>query len=161
MTDDLTELTAAIRARVEGVGFELADLRKGGSRQRALLQVRVDRPGAEPGHGITVKDCAVVSRALEEWLDASGLLGQRYILEVSSPGIERPIRWREHWERFTGRRVRVRVPGLGRIRATIVRLLDDAEAVVLRPEGGSEELTVPLRQAQDATLVADWDKTKK
>ena len=130
------ELIAAVRQRIEGLGFELADLRKGGSRQRALLQVRIDRPDATPGNGITVDDCTVVSRALESWLDQAGVLGARYILEVSSPGIERPLRWREHWERFAGRQVSVRVPGRGRIRATIVRVLIDDDAVVLSARRG-------------------------
>src|SRR5262245_44202130 len=69
MVEDLAELTAAVRTRLTDLGFELADLRKGGSASRALLQVRIDRPDASPGHGITVDDCARVSRALESWLD--------------------------------------------------------------------------------------------
>jgi ribosome maturation factor RimP len=150
-------LTAEIRARVAALGFELVDLRLGGAGSRARLQVRVDRADATVGGGITIDECAVVSRALETWLDGTGLLGARYVLEVSSPGIERPVRWPEHWERFTGRDVQVRVPGHGRVRATIVGLAPDREAVTLRLKQTGEVVTVRLEHARDATLTVDWD----
>jgi ribosome maturation factor RimP len=153
MPDDLTALTEEVRSRVATLGYELVDLRRGGTGRRVRLQVRIDRPaGMASEQGITVDDCALVSRGLEQWLDASGLLGSNYVLEVSSPGLERPVRWRQHW----GREVSVRLAGRGRRRATILRVVPDADAVVLRlvPEG--TELTIPLAEARDATLVVDW-----
>lgn len=101
-------------------------------------------------------ECALVSRALEAWLDASGTLGERYLLEVSSPGIERPIRWREHWERFVGHDVQVRVPGRGRVRATIVRVATDRDAVTVRPTGETAEVELEIGEALGATLVVEW-----
>jgi ribosome maturation factor RimP len=158
MPDDLAALTEEVRGRVATLGYELVDLRRGGTSRRVRLQVRIDWPAAAPGKGITVDDCALVSRGLEQWLDASGLLGSNYILEVSSPGIERPVRWRQHWERFAGRDVNVRLAGRGRRRATILGVVPEQDAVVLRlaPEG--TELTVPLVEARDATLVVDWNE---
>ena len=158
MANDPADLTADVKARLAPLGFELADVRKGGSQSRPLLQIRIDRPDAAPGHGITVEECAQVSRALEAWLDEAGLLGPRYILEVSSPGIERPLRWREHWVRFVGRDITVRLPGRGRIRATIVRVEDDADAVVLRLKGEAVEVVFPLADTRDARLVVDWNR---
>jgi ribosome maturation factor RimP len=156
MDDTLAALTAEIRSRVEDLGYELADLRRRGSGNRVSLQIRVDRPDAAPGRGITVEECSSVSRALERWLDEERPLGARYVLEVSSPGIERPVRWREHWERFTGRDVHVKLAGHARMRATIVRLSGDADAVVLRPVDGAADMTVPLEDVRDATLAVDW-----
>jgi ribosome maturation factor RimP len=150
-------LTAEIRARVAALGFELVDLRVGGAGARVRVQVRVDRPDAVTGRGITIDECATVSRALEAWLDATGALGQRYVLEVSSPGIERPVRWPEHWERFTGRDVHVRIRGRGRVRATIDGLGPARDVVVLRLRGTDEVVTLPLADARDATLAVDWD----
>jgi len=158
MLDDLTELTAQVRARIAALGFELADIRKGGSQGRPLLQVRIDRPDNPMGSGVTVDDCATVSRDLEQWLDAVGTLGVRYILEVSSPGIERPVRWREHWVRFVGRDVSVRLPGRGRLRATILGVPEGTESVVLKVLANGEEVTVPLAEARDARLAVDWSK---
>jgi ribosome maturation factor RimP len=155
MATALPELIAQIRERVGALGYEVVDVRRGGTR-RTRLQVRIDRPGSTPGHGITIGDCANVSRALEAWLDQTGLIGQDYVLEVSSPGMERPVRWPEHWERFAGHEVLVRLPGRGRIRATIVEVDRGAETLVLKPAGEDHAVRVPMAQARDATLVADW-----
>ncbi|HEY2825759.1 MAG TPA: hypothetical protein VGI83_09460 [Gemmatimonadales bacterium] len=156
MSADLDSLIDEVRVRLGALGYELVDLRRGGSRTRVLIQLRIDRKDGTPG-GVTVDDCAAVSRGLEPWLETVGL-GPRYVLEVSSPGIERPVRWREHWERFAGRDVHVRLRGRGRIRATIVRFEPGAGAgaVVLRPRGEADEVTVPLPEARDATLAVDW-----
>ncbi len=156
MGDNLENLTAEARRRIAEMGYELVDLRRRGSERRPLLQVRVDRPDTTPDHGITHQDCKLVSRALEEWFDAEGAFGERYVLEVSSPGIERPVRWPEHWSRFRGREVNVKLAGRGRVRATIVDTSDDGSTLVLRVAGTDEDITVPLRDARDATLVFDW-----
>ncbi len=159
MYDDLEGLLAEARHRVSQIGYELVDLRRKGSRGRPLIQVRVDVPmSTQPDRGITHDDCKAVSRALERWLDESRLFGERYVLEVSSPGLERPIRWPEHWERFRGRDVNVRIPGRGRIRATIVDVAEDGSAVVLRPVGNEDDVTVAVKDARDATLAIDWQE---
>jgi ribosome maturation factor RimP len=153
----LAQLTSDIRARVADLGYEVVDVRRTGSARRSRLQVRIDRPGAEPGHGVTIDDCAAVSRHLQAWLDASGAAGEGYALEVSSPGIERPVRWPEHWARFVGREVRVRVPGRGRVQATIAAV--DQEAEVVHLTVGDEALSVAISDTRDATLVVDWNAT--
>ena len=157
MPDDHEGLTGEFRRRVAELGFELVDLQRRGSRARPLIQARIDRPDSTPGHGVTVGDCAGVSRALEAWLDGAAILGERYVLEVSSPGMERPVRWPEHWRRFVGQDVHVRVRDRGRLRATIIGVGEDDRSVSLRPAGGDETLTVPLEEARDATLAVDWD----
>ena len=154
MSHDTAELLEAIQQRVANAGFELVDLRVGGSTQRPLLQVRIDRPNSIAGHGVTVDDCAVASRALKAWLDQGDVVRSRYILEVSSPGIERPIRLKHHWKRFIDHDAKVQIPGRGRLRATILRVMDHPDLVVLGLADGGE-LTVPLTAALDATLAVD------
>jgi len=81
-----------IEAVVTRLGFELVIIDRGGGRRRPLLRLRVDRPGGVPGKSeLTVDDCAVISRGVREWLDETGQAGESYILEVSSPGVERPL----------------------------------------------------------------------
>ena len=82
-------------------------------------------------------------------------VGDRYVLEVSSPGIERPIRFARHWQRFVGQDVRLRLDGCGRVKATIVRVQDE-DTVVLRLAAGGKEQAVPIRKICDAVLVVDW-----
>ena len=151
----LTEsLEEAFRTQLDALGLELADLRIGGTSNRPLVQVRIEWPPSDPPRPLTVADCALASRALEAWLDHGGPLGSRYVLEVSSPGLERPLKWHRHWVRFVGRNVTARLEGLGRVRARIVAV-PDAATVVLQPEGG-EARTVPIAAVRDARLAADW-----
>ncbi len=156
MGENLESLITEARRRIAELGYELVDLRRRGSQRRPLLQVRVDRQDSTPDRGITHQDCTLVSRALEEWFDTEGVLGERYVLEVSSPGIERPVRWPEHWSRFRGHDVNVKLAGRGRVRATIVDTSDDGSTLVLRVAGADEDITVPLHEARDATLAFDW-----
>jgi len=162
----LTEsLVEAFRTRLEQLGLDLADLRIGGTPNRPLVQVRIDwLPPASAEdrplpRGVTVADCTMASRALEAWLDADGAgggpLGNRYVLEVSSPGLERPLRWHRHWRRFVGHHVRVKLAGVGRVRARIVDV-PTADTVVLEPEGRAVT-EYRLADLKDARLASDTD----
>lgn len=157
MFNDVDGLTAEFRRRVADLGFELVDLRRRGSHRRPMIQARIDIPNSSPGHGISVDDCGRVSRSLEAWLDEGNFLGQTYVLEVSSPGMERPVRWVEHWRRYMGQDVKVKLPGRGRVQATIIGVAEDDTTVTLKVAGSTETTTVPLGDARDATLVVDWD----
>ena len=151
-TDALERLIAT---RVEALGFELFELRIGGTRSRPTLQVRIDRLD---GGRVTVDDCAVVSRAVEAKLDEDGSLGDRYTLEVSSPGLERPLRNAADWHRFVGRRASVSSPALnGREEVEILAVDGEAgrEVVVLRDERGHEQ-RVALADVKDARLAFHW-----
>ncbi len=96
----------------------------------------------------------------KSWLDGDGRLGSRYVLEVSSPGLDRAIRWPRHWARFVGRDVNATVAGLGRVRARIVAVPDEA-TVVLQPlvgagRPGGTPRSVRLSDVRDARLAVDW-----
>jgi ribosome maturation factor RimP len=148
-------LFVPVRDHIAKLGFELVDLRRTGTLQRPILQVRVDRPDSQPGQGVTADDCAVISRSLESFLEARAMVGPRYVLEVSSPGLERPLTRPEHWRRFVGRQVRLRATPLsGKIRAEIVAVPDD-DHVVLRRDDRSE-ITLAFDEIREAVLVVDW-----
>jgi ribosome maturation factor RimP len=143
---------ASLRDHIAGLGFELVDLRRAGTLERPILQVRVDRPDSQPGHGVTAGDCVRISRSLERFLESSAMVGPRYLLEVSSPGIERPLRWPEHWRRFIGRRARVKAPALGGRRIVEIVAVPDDDHVTLRREDGAE-ITVALADVSQANLI--------
>ena len=94
---------------LDEAGFDLVELRRGGTRSRPVLEVRIDR---RDGEKVTVDDCARASRALEARLDAGPLVTERYVLQVSSPG-ERPLRTPAEWRRFLGRWASVLAPDFG------------------------------------------------
>jgi ribosome maturation factor RimP len=147
-------LIETFRSKLDELGLELADLRIGGTPNRPLVQVRIEWPPSNPVRQVTVDDCGRASRALESWLDSDGRLGSRYVLEVSSPGLDRALRWPRHWVQFIGRDVQATVAGLGRVRARIVAMPDE-QTVVLEPTG-RETRTVKLADIRDARLAVDW-----
>src|ERR1051325_2681009 len=144
----------SFRSRLEVLGLELADLRIGGTPQRPLVHVRIEWPPDDASRRVSVADCAAAGRLWEAWLDADGPLGRRYVLEVSSPGLERPLRWHQHWVRFVGREGPAAGAGLGRVRARIVAAPDEA-TVVLQRDGAAAQ-PIPLARIRDARLAVDW-----
>ena len=158
----IPEIESELEVRVEALGFEFVDLRWGGGSRRPSLRVRIDRPGSTPGHGVTVDDCATVSRALEPWLDAREDLPERYVLEVSSPGVDRPLLRDRDYERFRGERVAVKGHDIlaGRARRLEGELLglderDGAAVVMLRLPNG-DEVRIPRDEIAGANLVFTW-----
>ncbi len=153
----LPDLESQMQARLGALGFELVELRQGGSARRPLLQARIERADAAGDRRVTVDDCATASRALEAWLDGAGFAGGRYVLEVSSPGLERPLRRPDEWRRFAGHAAEVLVPSLkGRFRVRIGPVVADPEpAVELEFERG-ERRTLRLTEIKEARLLVEW-----
>lgn len=158
---DMNEaLEVFVKKEVEELAYDLVELRVGGTGRRPLLDVRVDR---RDGAKITIDECAVISRALEPKLDASGLVGENYVLEVSSPGVERPLRNADDWRRFAGRTAKVLAPSLGgRLEVDVIGVDDSSgEPVAVMREARGTEHRVPLAEVKEARLVFRWDKQAK
>ena len=108
---------------------------------------------------VTVDDCAGASRAIEERLDGdASLFGERYVLEVSSPGMERPLRTEGEWRRFIGRRANGKSAALGgRVEVEIVGVENDAGAVRLRlRDTKGAEHVLGLAEVDEARLAFHW-----
>lgn len=153
----LPDLERQAAARLAGLGFELVELRQGGTARRPLLQVRIERIDTEGDRRVTVDDCALASRALEAWLDGTGLGGGRYVLEVSSPGLERPLRRPDEWRRFAGKAAEVLVPALGgRFAVRIGPVVEDPEPSVELEFPKGVRRTVKLAEIKEARLTVEW-----
>lgn len=162
MARPIPEIEEELEARVDDLGLELVDLDWAGSDRRPILRIRVDFPDSRPGHGITVDDCADVSRKLEPWLDDHARLPATYVLEVSSPGVERPLKGRKDFVRFAGQEVAVKGDEILAGKATYLEgeLLgvesdSGADVVRLRLPGG-EELSIPRDEIVGAHLIHRW-----
>ncbi len=83
--------------------FELVDVEYKAERAGWVLRIFIDRQG-----GITVDDCAFVSNKIQDLIDIKIPIPHRYLLEVSSPGLDRPLRTKEHFQRFLGHRAKIR-----------------------------------------------------
>jgi len=145
------ELEGVVRQEVEASGFEFVELRRGGTRSKPLIEVRIDR---RDGSRITVDDCATVSRAIESKLDGSSIVSESYVLQVSSPG-DRPLRSAGDWRRFVGEWANVLSPAQGgRFEGKIAAVegSQGAEVVVLELERGPER-RIPLADVKEARLA--------
>lgn len=102
---DKRELIELLEGPVRALGYELVDLDVHVGRN-GLLRVYIDRPGEQEG-GVTLADCELVSGQLSAFLDVEDPLPGSYMLEISSPGVDRRLRTPEHFARFVGEEVRV------------------------------------------------------
>jgi ribosome maturation factor RimP len=158
------EVEREIEARVEEMGYELVELEWAGRRDRPIVRAKIDLPDSEPGHGVTVEDCSKVSRRLEAWLDVHPGLPERYVLEVSSPGVERPLVRRRDFVRFAGREVELKGesegPGFrGRVRGVLRGVEDrDSGYDVVVEEGGVAVRRVRREEIARAKLVFRWNE---
>lgn len=159
MNGTLEELVAS---EIKPLGLELFELRLGGSKGRPVLDVRVER---EDGEKVTVDTCAAASRAIETKLDSQDFGGRRYVLEVSSPGLERPLRNAKDWKKFVGRTAVVTTnvasdpAGRRTDEVEIAGVEGDIgqEVVMVRNERG-EERRFPLAAVEKARLAFHWKR---
>lgn len=157
----VADIERELEERIDELGYELVTVEWAGSRKRPILRLRVDRPEGGQGIGMSVADCASVSRGLEPWLDENETIAERYVLEVSSPGVERPLVRPRDWERFSGQDVVVKGHGVLadrsiRLEARILGLVGGDEPVArLRLQDGGEVL-IPLREVKSAKLRFEW-----
>jgi ribosome maturation factor RimP len=137
----MTSVEATIEPAVTGMGYELVDVQS--SNGGRMLRVFIDKAG-----GVTLDDCAAVSRQLTHLLPVEGVDFER--LEVSSPGLDRPLRKAGDFLRFAGRKaeVRMRTPDATGRRKFVGVLKGAADGQVLveadAADGGKEKLQVAL-----------------
>src|SRR5687768_795657 len=151
-----SELEPIVKEALAEVGLELFELRRGGTRNRPVVDVRIDRMD---GQNISIEDCARASRAIEAKLDVDED-GLRYVLEVSSPGIERPLRDAADWIRFVGKKANVKselLGGMAEVEIVGIEHEDWREIAVVRTAKG-EELRLPLNEVREARLSFNWNR---
>ncbi len=146
---DREALVALLERPIQALGYELVDLdvRVGGE---GLLRVFIDHPS-----GVGLEDCEKVSRQLSAFLDVEDPLPGHYVLEVSSPGIERRLRTLEHFSRFVGTQIKVelkhKTDGRRKLRGELQGV--DNDLIVVDVEGQPWRLRI--NQIAKAHLVAD------
>jgi len=139
---------------VEGAGLELVDVTYAEGHGRAVLRVFIDKPGGVTG--VTIDDCAKVSRELGAVLDVDDTLSTRYSLEVSSPGLDRVLKKEKDFLRFSGREVKIRTRAPRDDRRNFKGLIQGVEngGVVIVDSAG-RRVAIPLEDIERANLVPE------
>ncbi|HKJ22484.1 MAG TPA: ribosome maturation factor RimP [Gammaproteobacteria bacterium] len=142
-----TELHRLIEPVVKRLGYELLGV---DFKPQGLLRIYIDSP-----LGITLSDCETVSHQVSGLLDVEDPINGAYTLEVSSPGLDRPLFTREHFSRFAGHRVRIQLHGKqdGRRKFTGVLRGLQQDSVVIEEDG--HLVNVPMESIAKANLVPE------
>lgn len=101
--DTVGQVKALAEPLLDSLGLELVDIEYKKEGHGMILRLFIDKPG-----GVMLDDCAVVSRELSELLDVEDIIHTYYNLEVSSPGLNRPLKKEADYERYIGRLVKIR-----------------------------------------------------
>jgi len=150
----------AIEQRLETLGYELVDLRLGQVEGRRGLEVLIDKAG-----GVGADDCQQVAGHVSDLMDALDPVPGRYMLQVSSPGLDRPLRTLAHFERFAGSQVVVKLTETatagaprGRLKARLVGVRDGKVILDGAEPPAEGEIALDLREIRLARLEPEWDE---
>lgn len=137
----LTPVVESLECEFWGLEYIVGGLRK-------TLRIYIDKPG-----GVVLEDCEIVSRQLSSVLDVEDPVAGEYLLEVSSPGMDRALYTLAHYERFIGETVtlRLRVPLEGRRKFTGRLQAVEGDEIILAVDG--EELVLPIETIEKANIV--------
>jgi ribosome maturation factor RimP len=137
---------------IEAMDFELVDIEFARDGRGGTLRIFIDRRAGDSEVGVTVDDCAQVSHAVSEVLELQDPIKGHYTLEVSSPGSDRILRTRAHFERFVGERIlaELKLPLEGRRRFIGVLKSLEGDTIVVDVDGKAHSL--PLDRIQKARL---------
>jgi ribosome maturation factor RimP len=163
VTDKATDIAGMLAPTISALGLELLGVEYLPSPGGAVLRLYIDRQGAdlsEEGQGVGIEDCEAVSREVSAQLDVEDPISANYTLEVSSPGVDRPLFAPAHYARFLGEQAKVglKLPQDGRrkLQGTIVAVADEPGRAVVTFEVDGRPVEVPFDNIDKARLVPDW-----
>ncbi len=148
---DMSRVEAKIRQlaqeAAQGLGYTLEDVQLLGSGRKLVLRINIDKEG-----GVTIRDCELMSRQLGALLDVEDLIPGRYFLEVSSPGLDRPLKGPADFLKHRGKLVRVstRTPFEGQ--TFLIGRLEEAKEDSFVMRVGEKDLEVPYKAVAKARL---------
>jgi len=146
------QLLELIEPVAESLGLAIVRVRLMGGTQRRRLQIMAERPS---DHDIAVEECARLSRAVSEVFDAADPIAGEYLLEVSSPGVDRPLTRLEDFDTWQGFEARLEtdrmIEGRKRFKGELAGIEDDA--ILIDLEGETDTAVIPFAWLADAKLV--------
>ena len=134
------------------MGFEIVDVEFVPGNRRWILRVTIDKEG-----GVTIDDCAAFSHQLDPRLDVEDCFpGQAYNLEVSSPGLTRPLKKLQDYNRFQGRKIKIKtaveIDGRKVFKGTLIG--EEEGLIALR--NGERDVVIPFEEIVKANLEFEW-----
>lgn len=137
---------------LQEMGFEMVDVEFLHSQGKWVLRLTIDKEG-----GVTIDDCAKVSRELGDLIDVKDIVRQRYFFEVSSPGLDRPLKKEKDLLRAQGKKIKVRMKTPIQGRRNYSGLLTDFRDGTLHVKVEHGEVALPWVQVQKANLIYEFN----
>jgi len=157
MRKDIQDLWTLAEPYVTDAGFELVEVQSG--REPTGWVVRLFIDSAVQGQGaVSHTDCERVSRDVSAALDVADLVSHAYQLEVSSPGLDRPLRRERDFARFAGRSARIKLADGVEGRRNFSGTIRGAQGGVVEIECDGRSYQLPVEQVAKANLVPDWER---
>jgi ribosome maturation factor RimP len=162
MRKEVQQLWQLAEPHIAGAGLELVELDFNREADGWVLRAYIDRPWQEgqsedPSEGISFDECERVSRDLSAALDVADAITHAYRLEVSSPGIDRPLRRARDFQRFAGQKAKVRTVDMVEGRRNFSGTIRGANGDAVEVECDGRNYQIPLDEIARAHLVPDWD----
>jgi ribosome maturation factor RimP len=156
VTDKATEIAALLKPTVESLGLELLGIEYLPAPGGAVVRLYIDAPASETGRAVGIEDCESVSREVSAQLDVEDPISGNYTLEVSSPGVDRPLFTPEQFARFTGEiaKVGLKLPQDGRRRLQGAITAVQGDTITFDVDG--QPFAVAAGNIDKARLVPDW-----
>jgi len=157
MHDDVAQKVEKIAEPIiNNLGYKLVDVEFASEQGRLVLRLSIDKEGG----GMTIDDCELISRAVEDVIEAEGAVGMRYNLEVSSPGLDRPLKTKKDFEKYRGKEIRLKtrepIEGRSNYKGVIEGLEGDKIYMIV----DGMKLEIPIDLVSKARLVPDFTKPK-
>jgi len=128
----------------------------GGTKRNPTVRIFIDKPD-----GVTIEDCTEVSGLVEAVLDADDFISSSYVLEISSPGIERELYSVEDFQRFTGKQVRIKADAINGQRNFSGRIVSVEDGTVMVEDKTSGIVSIPYSRIKKANLLIDLETELK
>lgn len=152
----LEKVEAVTEPIINNLGYRLVDCEFTSEPGRFTLRIFIDKDDG----AVMMDDCELVSRAVEDVIEAEGIVGMAYNLEVSSPGLDRPLKKKEDFERYRGREIKLKtrepIEGRSNYKGILENFKDDQICMIV----DGMKFEIPLNQVSKARLVPDirWSK---
>ncbi|MGD2124734.1 MAG: ribosome maturation factor RimP [Desulfobacteraceae bacterium] len=147
----MKEVADLVEPILDDMGFELVDVEYLSTYGRWVLRLYIDKEG-----GVTIDDCARVSGEIGDLIDVKDLVPHQYILEVSSPGLDRPLKKEKDFMRAVGKKIKVRMVTPLKGRRKFVGYLTRFQGEVLYLEVEGEQVALPWPEVDKANLVYEF-----
>jgi ribosome maturation factor RimP len=146
------QVAGLVEQSLEDMGFELVDVEYLSVHGKWVLRLYIDKEG-----GVTIDDCARVSREMGDLIDVKDVIVHEYILEVSSPGLDRPLKKEKDFKRAIGKKIKVKTATAMEGRRNYIGYLRNFQEGILYMELENGRIHLPWEDVDKANLVYEFN----